>query len=156
MLGVTNLEVAVQLSDSAQAPSGRFKLTVFRRGILVEEIDEPNLIVNLSKGIHAQLLGGNFAGNNVSVIGFGTNGTAPAAANTSLTGAYTKALDGVSYGAGAVTFAFSLLATEANGLAIQEFGLITASGALYARKTRSRVLNKDSDFAFTGTWTITF
>ena len=138
-------------------PQGRFILNVFRRGELIEVFDEKNLIVTNSKQIHAKLLGGSVANQSVTQIGFGTNGTAPAAGNTGLTGTYLKAVDAVSYPAtNQVQFNFSLSSSENNGMSILEFGLFTAGGALYARKVRSAPLNKDSDLSLSGSWIISF
>ncbi|WP_407122183.1 hypothetical protein [Bradyrhizobium sp. STM 3561] len=138
-----------------RAPSGLFTLRIYRRGELVEVFEEPNLIVIGSQQAHAKLLGGDVTGQSVTQIGFGTNGAAPVFSNTSLTGAYAKNVDAVSYPAtNQVQFAFSLGIGEANGMAISEFGLLTAGGALYARKTRSTPLNKDDDITLSGTWSV--
>ena len=145
--------------DPAKAPSGHFLLTVRRKGLIVPElcVDEPNLIVDVSKTVHARLLGGDVANRSITQIGYGTSGTAPAAGNTGLTGAFLKAVDSVSYPTSSqVSFAFSLASGENNGMAILEFGLFTAGGALYARKVRSVALNKASDLTLSGTWTISF
>jgi len=150
--------VSLILQDTyGRPPTGDFLLHVFHRGILIEEIDEKNLIVNNSKLIHARLLGGDVLNRPLAQIGFGTNPTPPAAGNTTLTSAFLKPLDGVSYPSDSqVRFAFSLGPLEANGMAISEFGLLTGVGMLYARKVRSAPLNKDSDLSFAGTWTINF
>lgn len=138
-------------------PTGDFLLRVYRRGVLVEVIDEHNLIVDNSKLIHAHLLGGDVTNRSVTQIGYGTNATAPVGGNTALTGAYIKPIDTVSYPAtNQVQFAFSLGSAESNPLAISEFGLLTAGSMLYARKVRSAPLNKDTDLSFSGTWTINF
>ncbi|MGA4191063.1 hypothetical protein ACI2UG_04355 [Ralstonia nicotianae] len=132
-------------------------LRVYRRGELIELFEEKNLIVVGSQPTHAKLLGGDVTSQSVTRIGFGTNGTTPVFSNSSLTGAYTKAVDTVSYPAtNQVQFAFSLGTAEANAMAISEFGLLTAGGTLYARKTRSTPLNKDDDITFSGTWTVFF
>lgn len=148
----------IQLRDSySQGPSGLFTLDIFRKGKLIERFEENNLIVDNSKQIHARLLGGSVAGQSVTQFGVGTNGTAPVGGNSSLTGQYLKPIDLVTYPqANQTQFAFSLGTTEANGLAIMEFGLFTAAGALYARKVRSAALNKASDLTLAGTWLITF
>jgi hypothetical protein len=138
-------------------PRGVFSLKVFRRGVLVDEMLDRNLIVNGSKLIHAQLLGGAVTGNSMAQIGYGTGILAPVVGNTGLTAPYMKALDGVTYPASnEVSFAFSLASAEDNGMAIGEFGLFSTLGALYARKTRSAALNKDTDISLSGTWTIVF
>lgn len=141
----------------SKAPSGLFLLEVFRRGELIERVEDHNLIVDNSKQTHARLLGGDVANRSVTQFAVGTSGTAPAGGNTAITNAYTKAVDGVTYPAtNKVRFAFSLDTTEANGKAILEFGLLTAASVLYARKVRASALAKESDIAFVGAWTITF
>ena len=149
--------LAVNLSDGVLGPIGRFRLVVVRLGLLVEEMDEPNLVVTSSKALLAALLGGASGALPVSVIGFGTSLTAAAVGNTSLTGSYTKSFDSVTYPvSGSVQFNFSLASGEANGTAIGEFGLLASSGVLFARKVRSSALNKDTDLSLSGSWTITF
>lgn len=146
------------LNDNLERnPTGFFSLDIFVGGKLVEHFEDHNLIVDNSKQIHAKLLGGAFTNQNVAQIGFGTNGAAPVAGNTSLTGAYTKAIDSVSYPTTSqVQFNFSLASSENNGMAILEFGLFTAGGTLYARKVRSASLNKDTDVSLSGSWIISF
>lgn len=140
-----------------RSPSGHFVLSVFRKGELIDVVDEPNLIVVGSQAMHAKLLGGSVTNQSVTKIGFGTNAAAPVFANTTLTGSYVKAVDTVTYPAtNQVQFAFSLGTAEATGMAISEFGLLTATSVLYARKTRTAPLNKDTDLTFSGTWTISF
>lgn len=143
--------------DTLEAPRGHFLLKVYRRGLLADVVDKPNLIVDGSKLIHAKLLGGSVVNNSVTTIGFGTNGTAPAGGNTTLTAPFTKLLDSVTYPASnQVTFNFSLASGEDNGQAIMEFGLLTGSGALYARVVRASAINKAADISFAGSWTISF
>jgi hypothetical protein len=143
--------------EHAGGPTGRLKYEIRRNGALIEDVDEQNIIVDLSKQIHAKLLGGSVTGQSVTQIGFGTSGAASAAVNTSLTDAYVKAIDSVTYPAtNKVQFNFSLGSGEANGKAILEFGLFIAAGTLYARRIRTSALNKDSDISLSGSWTITF
>lgn len=147
----------VDKQDERTTPTGVFVLEVLQRGKLIERIVEHNLIVDTARQVHARLLGGAVAGLSVTQFGVGTNASAPAPGNTGLTGAYLKPVDAVSYPApNQVSFTFSLGALEANGKAIQEFGLLTASGTLYARKVRAAALNKDTDLSFQGSWTISF
>jgi len=138
------------------SPSGRLTINIFKGDKLVEVFDENNLIVDGSKQIHARTLGGD-ASRSVTQFGVGTNGSAPASGNTTLTGSFVKAIDAVSYPASnQVKFDFSLSSAEANGIAILEFGLLTTGGSLYARRVRSSALNKASDISISGNWTITF
>jgi hypothetical protein len=143
--------------DLCLPPRGLFRLEVFRRGRLIERVEEPNLIVTGAKSVLASLLGGTTVNMPVNTFGVGTNGSAPVPGNTMLTGAFTKAVDGVTFPLpGQVSFQFSLLTTQANGLAIQEFGLLNGAGTLIARKVRGAPLNKDNTISFTGSWIIQF
>lgn len=147
----------MKLQELVEAPTGRFLLKVYRSGLLIDVIDEKNLIVDLSKQIHARLLGGDVTNRSVTQIGFGTSAAGVSTGNTALTSSYLKAIDTVTYPAtNQVQFNFSLLTSEANGKAISEFGLLTAGSVLYARKVRTSALNKDTDLSFSGSWTISF
>lgn len=145
------------ITEEFEAPQGHFHLEIWRGRDLIEVVDEKNLIVVGSKQTHARLLGGDVTNRSVTQISYGDSLTAPAAGNTAITNPFTKAIDNVTYPAtNQVRFSFSLASGEANGKAIGEFGLLTAGGVLYARKTRSAALNKESDISVSGTWTITF
>lgn len=136
---------------------GCLELKVFRKGQLVEIFKEENLVVDAGRNKQARMLGG-VAGLHVTRIGFGTNGADPAPGDVELTDAYTKNIASVSYPANTqVRFSFVLTEAEANGLSIREFGLISADGTLYARRTRGgKVIDKDSDLSIEGQWTIFF
>lgn len=147
----------MQIDDQIPLAHGRLFYEIRKGGLLVESVDGENLVVIGSKTCLSRLVGGAVTGKQITSIGFGTNGTAPAVGNTALTSAFTKGVDSVTYPASnQVRFAFSLSTTEANGLAIMEFGLLTGDGALFARKVRSAAFNKDSDVSVAGTWTLTF
>lgn len=147
----------MDLLDIATPARGIFTLDVFLRGILVDRFSDDNLIVNRGRTNVSRLVGGDVTGLSVTKIGFGTNGTAAAPGNTALVAPYVKNLDGKTYPDDySVLFNFSLGANEANGLQIQEFGLLTSSGLLHARKVRGGVLVKDSDLSLTGTWQLIY
>ena len=148
----------MNLSDTHQRPAGIFDLQIWRRGELVESYCDHNLIVDVGRNAVTLLIGGDGAGLSVTKIGFGTGATPADPSNTSLTSGFIKAVDAHSYPTQtSVSFQFSLLASEANGLLINEFGLITASGALFARKVRTAgPLTKDNDLALSGSWTLLY
>jgi hypothetical protein len=146
----------MHLSDTA-ALSGRFCLEIRdRRGELLDLIDEPNLIVNGAKNQLARLVAGSGANRHITHIGFGVGTAAPAPGNTGLTSAYWKSVGPVEYPAdGQVAFSWSLATSEANGLALTEFGLRCADGTLFARKVRNPI-HKSDDLSLTGVWTLMF
>lgn len=147
----------MRIIDQSAHARGIFTLNVFHRGELIDQFSDDNLIVNRGRANVVRLLGGASYDHRITKIGFGTNGSAAAPENTALQGAHIKTVDAVSYpDAYSVLFGFSLGASEANGLQIQEFGLITQSGLLHARKVRGGILVKDSDLALSGTWKLMY
>ena len=147
----------MQIDDEVSPAKGELCYEIRRDGRLVESVSGCNLVVVGSKTCLSRLVGGAVTGKQITTIGFGTSGTEPVAGNTALAGAFTKAVDSVTYPASnQVRFAFSLTTAEANGMAIMEFGLLSGDGTLFARKVRSAAFNKDSDVSVAGTWTLTF
>ncbi|MCO5238878.1 MAG: hypothetical protein M9904_02375 [Chitinophagaceae bacterium] len=124
-------------------------------GNIVEHYQDNNLVVTLGKTNAAKLLGGHADGKKVSKIAVGTNPADPTVSDTSITGMYSKAIDGASYpDANSVQFNWSLDNAEANGMSIVEFGLLNDSNALFARKVRTAI-TKTSAVRLVGTWKIT-
>jgi hypothetical protein len=136
---------------------GVFKLEVKNlKGEIIETYIDNNLIVDKARFNMARLI--SIVGNNsyITKIGFGIGTTAPDVADLNLTSATEFSFDSITYPDNtSVSFNWSLGVSDMNGVAITEFGLISNSGDLFARKTRVAI-NKESDFTITGTWTIIF
>jgi len=135
---------------------GKFHLLVYRKGILIEEWSDPNLIVI---GARQQLAHVIASGDSLLInrIAFGTNGNVPVISDTLISNQFVKSLSGYTFpNPGEVQFNWLLKETENNGMAISEFGLLTSDGTLFARKARSFPLNKDLDISLEGHWTISF
>ena len=149
--------------------SGRLHFEVFKRinGVkqLIEVFDDKNLIVNMARVQMAHLIAGEFDQRNITKIGFGEGQVPPELLDTTLdTGAYIKNVDGYTFPEmGHTRFNWSLDESEANGMAITEFGLFCLDGVLFARRIRQneatlevKPLNKESDISFQGYWEIQF
>ena len=135
---------------------GEVEMRIYRDGELIHEYCEKNQIVNLARTSLTKLVASDTSGFQVTKIGFGTNGTATTAEDTSLTGAYVKALGSNSLIAfNVVQFNWTLENDEANGMSIQELGLLSNNNTLFARRTRAAV-NKTSDLRIEGSWRIFF
>lgn len=146
----------MNLQDKEDQMKGIFKLQVHnRKGELVEEYEHHNLIMNAGRFALANLLGNSGSNNYLGKIGVGTNGTSPSTGDTALTGGFTKALTSVTVSSNTVTCNYVFDYSEANGIAIQEFGLFTQGNTLFARRTRAAI-NKTSDLRLSGTWQIIF
>lgn len=125
-------------------------------GELLEDYHDKNLIVTIGRQTLARLLAGDGANRQITKVGFGTSGTAPADTDTALTGSVVKAIDGFTYpNSNSVRFAFTLAEGDAVGMSIRELGLISFNDLLFARKVRS-VIAKTSDIRITGAWVINF
>ena len=137
------------------AMKGIFTIKVYKKDVLIEEYTENNLIVNGARDQVARLIAGNVSGRSIEKIAFGTNGTAPDVADTAITQQFARTVNGFSYPAmGQVQIDWELPTTENNGMAIREFGLLTADGTLFARRTRQNPIYKESDISIAGHWTI--
>ena len=135
---------------------GIFRMRVYRSGKLVETYEDDNLIVDGARAAVAALIAGEGAEKHIAKIAFGTNGSVPTPDDTELESAFVKPLSGVSYPkTGHAKFTWQLLANEANGLKIIEFGLLCKDGTLWARKVREEAIPKASDIAIVGEWIIT-
>ena len=135
---------------------GELTIRVFRNGELIHEDVEKNQIVNLARTSLTKLIAGDGSGFQLTKIGFGTSGTAATATDTALTSAFVKALGSHSYLAfNIVQFNWTLENDEANGIAIQEMGIISINDTLFARRTRAAI-NKTSDLRIEGNWKIFF
>jgi len=140
---------------------GVFKMKVFKgegeNKKLIETVEENNLIVNLARETMAHLIAGDGANRQMKYISFGTNGTTPTVDDTAITNAFTKPI-GVIFNLpiGQATFEWRLTTAEANGMAIMEFGMLTADSKLFCRRTRTTPINKQNDISLEGSWTIQF
>lgn len=138
------------------AMRGTLRLKVRKNGVVIEEYEDSNMIMNVAKDAMAHLIGGAGSGKTITKIGFGTNGNGPSPGDTGLTSSYSKNVASVSYPAtGQAQFNWLLTTTEANGMSIKEFGLICGDTTLFARKTRGAI-EKQDDISLDGSWTIIF
>lgn len=136
---------------------GIFKMIVRKKGKVIEEYEDHNLIVNGARNQAVQFFAGNPTGRHIASIAFGTNGTSPEVTDTEITGAYTKDVAGFEYpDLGQIQTNWELLPNENNGMAIIEFGLLSADGTLLCRKVRNNPIYKEPDISIEGHWTWIF
>jgi hypothetical protein len=159
----TNQSMRINFVDEypRERVTGILKYKMYRhigdKKILIEEEDWHNLIVDLARIQMAHLVAGDFDGREIVKIAFGTSGTAPTVSDTTITNVLLKDIDDFEYPEpGQVQFNWGLTVSEGNGMAITEFGLITADGKLFSRRNREKPINKESDISLEGSWTIIF
>jgi hypothetical protein len=149
----------VNFCESYSPIRGIFSMVVrnARTGAIIERYEDHNLIVTNARELLARLLAGDTEGHSIASIAFGTNGADATVDDTRITNAFVKAVNGFDYPSQtSARFSWNLLVTENNGMAIREFGLLSADGTLFARRTRQVPLNKAEDISIEGTWTIQF
>ncbi|WP_300152352.1 hypothetical protein [Neomegalonema sp.] len=136
---------------------GSLQIDIRRSGALIESWRDENMIMPGARDALARLIAGDGAGKIVTRFGVGTSADGPASwEDAALTTPFIKAVAGYSYPApGRVQFDWRLETSEAVGLVIREFGLITSDGSLFARKTRAPI-EKADDISLDGAWTIIF
>jgi hypothetical protein len=151
--------VEFKFRDKERSMRGDFRVQIYRRGRLIEAYHDHNLIVDGARDAMARLIMEDVAGKRITHIALGTNGAAPTPDDTAITGTFVKVISGFSYPVpGQAEITWNLSVSEANGLAIIEFGLICADGTLFARKIRenSKPIYKEDDISIDGQWTIIF
>ena len=147
----------MQETERFPALKGIFKIVVKKGGKVIEEWEDHNLIVNGARNQAARLFAGNGEDRQIASIAFGTSGVTPQATDTVITNAYTKAVSGFEFpDMGQVQTNWELGVNENNGMAIMEFGLLSADGTLLCRKVRTNPIYKESDISIEGHWTWIF
>lgn len=132
---------------------GMFELIVKKDGKVIETHCDNNLIVNGARNQAARLFAGDGTNRAIAKIAFGTSGAAPVVTDMVITDSYTKAVSGFEYpDIGQVQTNWILNTDENNGMAIMEFGLLSADGTLLCRKVREKPINKEADISIEGHW----
>ncbi len=145
---------------SKALPRGIVHIKVYENGVLIDEQRDYNLVVVGGRTALSNLVIGNIGTtpnqNFVTGFGIGTSGAVATDSDTALVSPFTKTVDSTSTpSTGVAQFNFSVAVGEANGTAIQEFGLFTENGDLFARKVVSTI-NKTAAIRIEATWQIIF
>jgi len=149
------IKLVDDFEEQGHALKGFLTIKVYKKGVLIDTIIEKNLIVNGARDQVARLIAGNVTGRSINRIAFGTNGSDPTVADTAITNQFVRNVKAFSYPAtGQVQIDWDLPVTENNGMAIMEFGLLTADNTLFARRIRQDPIYKEADISLEGYWTI--
>lgn len=131
---------------------GQLRIIVRRRGLVVADIREPNLVLSAAADVIVRALGGTAP---IYYIGVG-NGTTPVSpGQTGLSGTgYNAPITGVAYPAvGEVVYTAEVGAGDANELGgITEFVLFSADLGAYSRRVRTPAIPKTHEITLTIEW----
>jgi len=142
---------------------GRLSYTVYKNRVPIERYEGNNLIMDATRYKIMHIIAGellddpesDIAGLSVDRIAIGTSGSELNANDTEIINPFYKAIKKFNFPEiNQVRFFWEITESEANGIAIREFGLITEDGSLFARRTRDKPLQKESDISIEGEWVI--
>ena len=147
----------MKLSDTAPQCEGILHLSVYQSGKLRENIAEHNMIMDAGRGRMAELLSGEQTGKHIGYLGVGTGAVAPMVTDKDLTNRQLIPITSVDFPtARTARFHFVIATTDANGMAIHEFGLFCVDNLMFSRRVRDKIIDKAADIEITGYWDIRF
>lgn len=133
---------------------GNLAVKVYNGKRIIQRFSEKNLVVQAGKTNITKLLAG-AAGERIAKIAIGTSAAPATVDDTEITDAFIKNIAQWSFpDAQTVQFNFDILNAEGNGIVIREFGLLTTTNKLFARKIRTGEIEKTSAIRIVGSWTI--
>lgn len=148
--------------EDSQAVGGDFRVEVIKGGKVVEVVEDHNMVVYNGRVRLAELLSGNSSAG-VTQIGVGSGTTAEASTDEELQGQQLFPLTAMTVNGRNAKFDFEIGETQANGLAITEFGLFCSDGKMFSHRVRRRsdngqaaVIEKQDDIIIKGYWVIHF
>jgi hypothetical protein len=140
-----------------QGYRGSFRVKVWEQDRVIRDYQKHNLIVDGAKGVMARLVGGDADGNFISKIACGTSAAEADPADTAITGAFAKDIDDIAFPEpDQVQFDLHIGTDENNGTVINEFGLLTEDGTLFARIVMDEPINKTHQISLDIEWVIIF
>lgn len=144
------------LDDKAPSCRGDLHVMIIKNGKLVKRIDEHNLVVDGARVRLAELVAGIKPGQHITQIGLGSGHTPADKSDTKLTDQQLFPVKSATVSGWDARFDFLIDETQANGLAIQEFGLFCKDGVMFSHRVRGGVVQKENDIQLKGYWILHF
>lgn len=148
--------------DAPQKAKGEFHIEVRRKGQIVDEWSDHNLVVETGRTRLANLAAG-LSDKCITQIGVGTGKDVEDEADTELQDQQLFPLTNTSVDGRDAKFEFVIGAEDANGLAITEFGLFCADDTMFSHRVRRDedtmkvgVIDKMEDIEIHGYWILHF
>lgn len=148
--------------DAPQKTRGEFHIEVRRKGKLIDEFHDHNLVVNGGRCRLAELVTGKST-KCITHIGIGSGSEPEDENDTELVEQQLFELSATSVDGRDAKFEFIIGEDEANGLDIREFGLFCSDGTMFSHRVRRNeetgkvsVIGKDVDIELRGYWILHF
>ena len=149
----------MRFEDTSKPVTGEIHLKVYRRGKIISEIDDHNLVVESARRRLAQLAAGkvgNYSESCITHIGVGSGSTAESVNDTTLENQQLFPLTSTEVNDRDVKCSFYIANDEAVGLNIREFGLFCSDGTMFSHRVRQGVIEKLDDIEIRGYWILHF
>ena len=141
--------------EDRQQCRGEFHVEVRRRGKVIDEFGDHNLVVNSGRVRLAELAAGK-SDRYITQIGIGSGSSAEQEDDTALEEQQLYPLSASSVDGRDARFDFIIGENDANGLAIREFGLFCSDDTMFTHRVRRGVIEKESDIELHGYWILHF
>lgn len=154
--------MSLVFEDAPQRVKGEFHIEVRRKGKIVDEFHDHNLVVETGRIRLANLAAG-LSDKYITQIGVGSGKEIEDEADTELTEQQLFPLTGVSVDGRDAKFEFIIGPEEANGLSIREFGLFCGDDTMFSHRVRRNedtmkvgTIDKGEDIEIRGYWILHF
>lgn len=154
--------MSLAFEDRPQKCRGEFHIEVRRRGEIVDEFHDHNLVVDTGRVRLAELAAG-LSKKHITHIGVGSGGDVEDESDTALIDQQLFDVTDASVDGRDARFEFVIGAEDANGLSITEFGLFCADGTMFSHRVRrdegtGRIgtIEKMEDIEIRGYWILHF
>ena len=149
----------MKLEDTSKPVTGEIHLKVYRRGEILSEIDDHNLVVDAGRKRLANLAAGKvstYSNSYITHVGVGSGSTVETVNDTELENQQLFALTSTEVNGRDVKCNFQIANDEAVGLSIHELGLFCADGTMFSHRVRLGVIEKYDDIEIKGYWVLHF
>lgn len=149
----------MRIEDNTQPLTGEIYAKIYKRGKVIEEIDDHNLVVDIGRKRLAELAAGkvsSYTNSYISHIGLGSGNLTESVNDTELTDQQLFPLTSVEVNGRDVQCNFFIANDEAVGLSIHELGLFCTDGTMFSHRVREGVIEKFDDIEIRGYWILHF
>ena len=145
----------MKITENASGFNGRIHYVVRKKGKVIEDYDNHNLIVTSGRQRMAELLTG-LSTSHITHVGVGTGTAAAEISDIGLTHPVLVPVTNTVAENKVARFSFMFDTATANGMKITEFGLFAGDGTMFSHRVRNGSIDKENDVEIEGYWEIRF
>jgi len=146
----------IKFQDHVDPCKGDFHIDVYKKGKMLQTIDDHNLVVDFGRIRLAELAAGTKPGQHIAQIGVGSGADVEDVSDIQLKDQQLFPLAGATVSGRDVRFDFMIDTNQANGLKIHEFALFCVDNTMFSHRVRPGVIEKADDIQLKGYWILHF